>query len=163
VSGGLLFLITGAPLWVWPVLAYLLFIGVRATRDRVLSLPRLFLTPLILVLLRIPFLLEVDFNGWVVFGCFLLVGVGVGFSVGFRTPVQILYDARALKIPGSLAPLILLILFFCIKYTLGALTALHPNLTTELQVLDLALSAVITGYFTGVGVAFLMKWMRGLS
>lgn len=44
--------IVGAPLWVWAILGYLLFVGVKAMRAQFIYLPKIFILPVVFVILN---------------------------------------------------------------------------------------------------------------
>ena len=48
----LLKIISDTPTWIWFVFGYLIFIGIRATDNRIVYIPKLFIIPLVLSRLK---------------------------------------------------------------------------------------------------------------
>jgi uncharacterized membrane protein len=148
-------IVTNTPLWVWGLLAALLAVGYSQTRDRRAGLARVVLVPLGMTLFSVlgtvstfkasPLLAPVLGVGLVVaLGTYML-------SVNARPAGS--YDAasRSFTLPGSWAPMLLILGIFAIKYTSGVLLALHPTLASDPAfVLGIAaLNGAITGVFIG--------------
>jgi hypothetical protein len=53
-------IIKGTPLYVWVILVYLLFVGTKSIKTRVIYLPKLFIVPLILLAIKYKTLLSKD-------------------------------------------------------------------------------------------------------
>lgn len=53
-------IIKGTPLYVWAILCYLLFVGIKSIKTRVIYLPKLFIIPLILLAIKYKTLLSDD-------------------------------------------------------------------------------------------------------
>ena len=68
--------ITGTPIWVWGILAYIVFVGIKATQQQSVFVPRLFIVPTLLIYLRIQ---DVMSNDLIWYVC---AGLIIGFVVG---------------------------------------------------------------------------------
>jgi hypothetical protein len=53
-------IIKGTPLYVYSILAYLLFVGIKSTKTRVVHIPMLFVIPLILLAIKYKTLFSED-------------------------------------------------------------------------------------------------------
>lgn len=138
------------PLWVYAIFVYLLWRGVIATKDRVTTLPQLFIIPSILVIINAFRLIKTPMiSAWLVYGLAIVSGALLGFIIAGKKPIQIQTETQYLILPGSLQPLIFLMAVFGSRYTSGYLQATNPMLAQEYSLYLLALSALITGIFWG--------------
>lgn len=128
----LITVVTHTPLWVWGLLAGLVALGLRQSRDQVLTPRRVLLLPAAL-------------GGWAffsatqAFGWHLatvaawLVGLGLGYALNrwlmLPRRVQALADGR-FAIAGSWAPLVLFLTIFMLRYAVSASLAVVPDLAT---------------------------------
>lgn len=130
-------LITHTPFWVWPLLAALVFLGLRQTLTQQASLRRITLVPLILVGLSLMGTAQA-FGGQVLA---LLVWFKVAVSVAWWVQQRPLaegtrYDlaSERFTLPGSWVPLGLMMGIFITKYAVGATQALNPALLQQTPV-----------------------------
>lgn len=130
-------LITHTPFWVWPLLAALVFLGLRQTLTQQASLRRITLVPLILVGLSLMGTAQA-FGGQVLA---LLVWFKVAVSMAWWVQQRPLaegtrYDlaSERFTLPGSWVPLGLMMGIFITKYAVGATQALNPALLQQTPV-----------------------------
>lgn len=155
-------ILTKTPVFVWPLLAILLWGGLRARKASAVPLA---------VLLLIPAL----FFGWSLFSFFgkyatdplatvlWLLCLGLGFSIGFlhmqKLKLQFDKGKKKVEMPGSWIPLILSLSIFTSKFSIGVMTSLLPHLQGSILFLGLELfSTGILGIFAGRGVGCLMRY-----
>ena len=124
-------IISHIPLWVWAILGYIVFMGLKQTRQTRLSRLRLLALP--------GFWL--CFGAWGVIGHYgvaslptllWLAGLGLGVTLTLRADwagrLGAHYDAESSRyvVPGSWIPLMLMLSIFVAKFAQGVLLALHP-------------------------------------
>jgi hypothetical protein len=124
--------VTHTPLWVWGLLAGLVALGLRQSRDRVLSLRQVLLLPAAMGTWAF-------FSATQVFGGHLptvaawLAGLGLGYALNrwlmLPRRVQALADGR-FAIDGSWAPMVLFLTIFMVRYAVSASLAVVPELAT---------------------------------
>ncbi|WP_211453842.1 DUF6622 family protein [Collimonas antrihumi] len=151
-------IISHTPLWVWALLAFLIYRGILASVDRELTLKKLSIIPLVM--------LALSWQGVsTVFGvtpppmlCWLLAAT-VAASLNwrlFRKDRVIAYPERGVVFQrGSWLPLILMMGIFLTKYTVGVTLAIHPALAH-----DGAFTAVVCtlyGVFNGMFIGRLLR------
>lgn len=127
-------ILTHTPIWVWALLAALLWLGLSQTVSRTASLKRITLMPLAMIGLSI-------FGTLSVFGThlnILLAWAGAGASMlalilRNTSSAAIKYDAekRLFSLPGSWVPLALILSVFVTKYVVGFLTGMQPSLAHD--------------------------------
>ncbi|MGK3124232.1 DUF6622 family protein [Candidatus Pantoea formicae] len=157
-------LIQHTPVWVWVLFIYLIFRGLKALHTREVAVQKLFYIPLLFLI-------------WGLFGVFrettwlaytllaMIAGVLVGGATGAllsRATAKPLASGNRDTItrPGSVLPLIFMLLAFVIKYTLSVAVVIHPELTASLQfnLLHGALSGLTIGIFWGSMLVYFIPW-----
>lgn len=141
------------PLWVWCVAGLLLWRGYAFTKPQITSGERLFVLPV--AFLAVSFVAAVT-----TFGARALIIVAWGAGALAATlawvsrpqPEDLLFNRqnRTYRVPGSWAPLVLVIAAFCVRYGIGIALARHGDLHTN--TLFGVSSALIFG---GISGAFL--------
>jgi len=142
------------PFWVWMLLAFLLRRGYAMTRPQQVPQARLALMPGLFALLSLAGVIS-TFGTQA--GALLCWTSGLALSA-YETqrhgaPPGAAYrpDSRGYDLPGSWVPLLLIVLIFTVKYSVGVQLALHPQLR-QLEWLVLAVSAAygaLSGVFVG--------------
>src|SRR5690606_33854993 len=87
---GLMDIIAGTPLWVWPLFGYLVYIGWMRTRDRVVEPWRLFVMPVVILALVLHNALSATSVGLsALLVCGAVVGALCGRAIGRRRPARL--------------------------------------------------------------------------
>lgn len=60
-----------------------------------------------------------------------------------------------LKLPGTYWTLIVLMSFFVVKYIFGYINAIQTDIYQELQVFEVSISGLFSGYFLGKAINYL--------
>ena len=123
-------IIANTPIWVWPLLAALLFLGARQMATRTMRWRGLFALPAALAALSLSNLLSHDLPALQGAGLWLgalLVGAAPGWSLA---PRALRYDpaAKLVTVPGSILPLLIIVAIFIGRYYFGYLFARYPEL-----------------------------------
>jgi len=122
------------PLWVWGLLAGLVFLGWGQTRDRDMSLTRITALPAVMLALSFTGVISGFSHSTLAIVCWL-AGAGLTISIGGRLmhPRGAFWSAERglLHVPGSWLPMVLILALFAIKYTVGVSLAMHPALAHE--------------------------------
>ncbi|MGZ3690732.1 MAG: hypothetical protein ACXVAX_04475 [Pseudobdellovibrio sp.] len=145
----------GTPIWVWAILAYLIYIGLQALKPRMITLQRLIIMPLILIAAKFRMFSEP--NAWIYFAFFIASGL-VGYFVVRKADLKIYKNKKMILTPGS--PLILLILvsIFVTRYYAGYLQATNPQEFLKYAPIDLGISGLLSGYFSGQRICYLYRY-----
>lgn len=141
--------ISGTPWWVWVIFIYLLLVGLKATRNRVIYLPKLYIIPIILIGLQYETFLSGKFFNVTLYLSLLCIGLGVGILSVLKAPIKTFKDLKSIELPGSYSTLIILLLFFSVKYIFGYLQATNPILYNQNEFLEIAINAAFSGFFLG--------------
>jgi len=145
------------PLWIWPLLVLVLWLGWSGRRTRTLHPARLAILPLVglgtsfagIVQSAAPALAA---GGW---GLGLLVALPLGYAIGRRRAVQRLADGR-ISIAGGWFMLGFAVSIFAARHALGVLFGVMPAL--KAMPLWIALSGGVGGVIAGIGLG----WLAGL-
>lgn len=159
----MIMILSHTPIWVYALFAGLLLLGWQQSRTREVKPWLAFLMPAGLLGYSLSsVLLSVDLTSvWSALACWLLglfSAIGVGFYTGSKGAVAYSVSTGRLLIQGSWLPLVFIQGIFWVKYSVGVLTAMTPELLTS-TVAVYSLSFVY-GLFGGVFTArTLFLWM----
>ncbi|WP_299350735.1 hypothetical protein [uncultured Shimia sp.] len=133
-------IIEGAPLWVWPVLAFLVWTGLRATSERVVTAWPLYVMPFIGVLsVNAVAGLPPASGLWAIFAVAYLLGGVLGFR--YQSPrVYGKHDGQV-RLAGEWLTFAVLMAVFWMNFAGGVAQAISP---------DVYASAAFTLTFTAI-------------
>ena len=145
------------PTWVWALLAGLIWLGVVQARDRNASLARVSILPAVMTGLSI-WGIAGAFGASPMFGyvmlTWMLVGAIAFAAVGMtNAPTGTAYDSakRTFFLPGSWAPLAMIVGIFLTRYVVNVDVAMNPMLARngDYTLIVAALYGLFTGVFLG--------------
>jgi hypothetical protein len=151
-------IVSHTPLWVWPLLAFLLYRGWQASRDRETPLLKALAVPVAMLGLSLSGLL----GGVAAHPLNALLGVIALLAAGWLSFCS--RAARAIRVDtvkhrviqrGSWQPLLLTVGIFVIKYSAAVTLALHPQLAADPR-FALPLAALY-GAFSGIFAGRLLR------
>ena len=153
-------MLSGTPTWVWCILAYLLLVGIRAFNTRTVYIPKLFIIPIILSGLKYKTLIEgssIIFIGY--FIC-LSLSTFLSFKNAAKQKIQIIPERIEVKLSGTYFTLVILILFFIVKYSFVYISATQHNLYSKIAIFEMCLNGIFSGYFLGKAFNYLHSYMK---
>lgn len=125
------------PLWVWVLLAALIVLGLSQARARTAGLARVTVMPVAMTGLSIWGTASA-FGGSPMFGYVMLAWMfGAAVMLAVITPTDVpagtAYDAesRTFALPGSWAPMLLILGLFLTKYGVGVMMAMQPGMARD--------------------------------
>lgn len=147
-------IVINTPWWVYLLAMYLIKIGINATKTRMVSLKKLFLMPLIFILMSVHTLIEYfTMNSFAisVLGFAMGIGILLGWLQVFRYSLKVDRQRALIQIPGTWSTLGVIVIIFTAKYYFGYKLALDPTLAKEMNfaISLLGVSGVCTGLFLG--------------
>lgn len=142
------------PLWVWALLTYLIFRGIKARYPARTSLLKLAIIPAIFAVWGIADLARLYGLRAEVVGLWLggiAMGAGIGWRLLAHADIRADHTTGTLWRPADRTLLALLLLTFGVKYSFGAIAAISPDLLQHagFRLADLLLSGAFTGIFIG--------------
>lgn len=157
----LLKIISGTPTWVWFVFGYLIFIGIRATRTRIVYIPKLFIIPLVLSGLKYKVFMVGNIAVWLGYFICLALTSFASYKYTVMQKIKIITPRMSVQLPGSYWTLIVLMAFFVVKYFFGYISATNPTHYNDIKIFELSISGIFSGYFLGKAICYLMKFKMG--
>jgi len=144
-------ILSHTPIWVWALLAFLIYRGLMALRPREVSPSRMLVIPLVFLVWGLSGLLGADGVGaeLALFAGGLLVGLACGRGLASLSPAPRWSRATGLlAMPGSPIPLILIVVAFATKYVGTVALALNPDIAVHAEIA--AAMAAVGGLFAGL-------------
>lgn len=150
----LLQIVANTPLWVWPLLLLVLWLGWYGRRPRIMPPQRLAILPLVSLgasMVGIAQSLQpiLALAAWT---AAVAAALPIGYALGARRTVRPLDDGR-LEIAGGWFTLCFGISIFVVRYAQGVLFGFAPALRAEPT--WIGLSAGLGGIVTGIGIGWL--------
>ena len=150
-------IISHTPVYVWALLAFLVYRGVMAARDREVSLLKLFIIPVVMLVVSLA-----GMNGhgplgasvWGVWLTGMLATVAFIWTTGKGEIVVNRADGTVMQ-RGNWTPLVLMLAIFVTKYTVAVLSVMHPEL--QRQMLFVVVVSGLFGVFNGVFIGRLLR------
>jgi hypothetical protein len=145
-------IVANTPPWVWGLLLVLLTLGYSQTRARRVGLRRMLILPLVMTALSLSGTLS-SFGGTpdVVLAWIAASVITVWLASSRRAPASARYDGATglFHLPGSWAPMMLIVGIFILKYAVGVTLAMRPELArmAEFSVAFAALFGACSGVF----------------
>ncbi|QTF08899.1 hypothetical protein HC231_14040 [Brenneria izadpanahii] len=154
-----LIIIRHTPSWVWILLAYLIYAGIKARQPRQQSLRRLLVLPIIFLCWGLSSILhnltmtEVAVAGFVLA---LIIGLALGWMLGKNAGVY-RADIQCFERAGSSVPLVLMLLTFCLRFYFSVQLAWFPALADSAVFCALsgAVGGITGGIFSGIALRLL--------
>ena len=157
-SSSVLKIIIGTPIWVWCVLAYLFFVGFAATKTRVVYIPKFFIIPFVLFILKYKIFMASSYLELLSYFAFLFLSSFISYKVHYPKDIFIIKEKFSVKVSGSYNTLIVLLAFFSVKYIFGYIKATNFEYYQDIQIFELIIGALLTGYFLGKSICYLVKY-----
>jgi hypothetical protein len=151
----------GTPIWVFVLLAYLVWIGTVRLKPGVRDLAKIWITPAIFIVWGLVGLFQRPGDFSDVFMRWMagfVIGGALGFA--FAVPMQADRANRRVLLPGSILPLLRVIILFGAHYVLRVAAALHPDASATYLNWDIFVSGAGAGYFLGWSVRFMMSYAK---
>jgi hypothetical protein len=130
-------ILTHTPIAVWAVLSGLVLVGLRQTRTQTMSAARVWIVPAVVGAASLAGALRGFAGaGELLTGAFWAIGAGLGFVSNRSLDLPRRVSANAdgsFTIGGSIAPLLLFVGVFMVRYVVNMALALQPSLSGNPQ------------------------------
>ncbi len=147
-------IVSHTPVWVWPLLLALLWLGLSQSMTRSVTLKRITITPLVMTGLSLQGTIGA-FGADPAVLLVWLIGAALSAALVLQQPVpaHTRYDewTQRFTVPGSWAPLLLILGIFVTKYAVGAALSLDHSLRGNAG-FSLGV-ATLYGVFSGIFLA----------
>lgn len=146
-------ILSHTPLYVWAILAFLVWRGVAELREREIAISRMFVLPLVMLVLSLhDIALKFGFDATVLAAWMTAFAAAALLSWRFgRVRVAPGSAPGRVRVAGSVVPLLLMLSIFALKYVTSVLLAVRPDLADQGMVVMAvcAMFGVFNGYFLG--------------
>jgi hypothetical protein len=154
-------ILLGTPTWVWVLLAVLVSRGMMAMKGGTAPLSKLGIVPAVFAGWGFLHLMSDPATGWDTALMWMAggaLGLGLGAAIAKRSGLTVDRIRRTVTLPGSMVPLVLILLTFAMKFWIGfeLATATHIGVDSTFVVLNGLVSGVVAGIFAG---RFLIYWL----
>jgi hypothetical protein len=148
-------IVVNTPLWVWPLMLFVLWLGWRGLQPRTMPPARLAILPLVGLGTSLAGIAQslqpgLALAGW---AAALAMALPIGWAIGARCGVRLRPEDGRLEVAGGWFALGFGLSIFVVRYTLGVLSGVMPGLRAE--PFWIVLSGSIGGIVTGIGVGWL--------
>lgn len=157
-------IVSHTPVYVWALLAFLLYRGYLASKDRESSLLKVALIPLVMLGLAVS---GIHGNGVLGEGVWAVWALGAAASASLiwklsTREIVVNRAAGTLLQRGSWMPMLLMSAIFITKYTVAVASAMHPELAHSLPFAAgiTLLYGVFNGLFLGRLARYTAAWLR---
>jgi hypothetical protein len=153
-------IVANTPLWVWPLMAFVLWLGLQGLRPRVIPVWRLAILPAVSLATSLAGIAQ-SANpagaaaGW---GLALIAFLPLGWAFGQDRPVRLRPEDGKLEIAGGWFALLFGLSIFAVRYAMGVLFGVLPALRAE--AFWIYLSGAVGGMVAGVGIGWLANLLR---
>lgn len=152
-------MIQGAPAWVWVLLGFIVNRGIRALSQRVIYLPSLFILPVVLVAFKLAYGLESEMLLY--YGLGICIGAVIGYvKTQNQKGITVNKKTMEVTVPGSPQLLIILLLFFSVKYFFGYLEAVHTQVALDYMWLENILTGTVIGFLWGNTASYVRRYLQ---
>lgn len=146
------------PLYVWVILALLVWRGLVELREREIAVPRMFVLPLVMLVLSVHDIARKFGHGAIAFTMWMAASALAAFALAAllawrfgRVRVTPGTAPGLVRVAGSALPMVLMLSIFALKYATSVLLAVRPELAVQPVVVALVCTAfgIFNGYFLG--------------
>jgi hypothetical protein len=145
-------ILTHTPVYVWAMLAFFIYRGLAARRDRDVPVWTLLILPAVLLALAIQGILNHYGSAPAPLGSWLIAALCGAFAGALSlSPHAVAVGQKGILMRGSWLPLVLVLAVFATKYCTEVLFVVeHDTMTSPAAVLGVcALYGLLTGFFMG--------------
>ena len=155
-------ILSHTPVYVWAILALLVYRGMVATRAREIGIRKLFIIPLIMLALSLQGITSKFGMGWLPLAAWAAGAAALTLAIRAlgRSRVSAGAAPGTVRVPGSWAPLAMMMAIFFAKYATAVTLAIHPGATHSAWFVAAvcALYGIFNGYFLGRLASDVAAW-----
>jgi hypothetical protein len=157
-------ILANTPIWVWALLAYLIWQGCQSLQARTQPIWRILIVPLVFFLMGLSRLVMARDNALEPLLAWFVAAILFGSLALTRGGPRLLtVDRKSGQVtrPGSVAPLIRNITVFLLQYAVAVATAMKLEPHAAVAIIGHAVSGASAGYFSCWAAALLRRYMKG--
>jgi hypothetical protein len=145
---------------VWPLMIFVLWLGLQGLRPRVVPWWRLAILPAVGLATSLGGIAQSANPAWAAtgWGLALLAFLPLGWAFGQDRPVRLRPEGTQLEIAGGWFGLVFGISIFAVRYAMGVLFGILPMLRAE--PFWIYASGAVGGMIAGIGIGWLANLLR---
>ena len=153
-------ILANTPIWVWALLAYLIWQGCQSLRSRTQPIWRILIVPLVFFLMGLSRLVTARDNGLEPLLAWFVAALLFASLALYRGPRLLAVDRKSGQVtrPGSVIPLVRNITVFALQYAVAVATAMKLEPHAAVAIIGHAVSGASAGYFSGWTAALLRRY-----
>lgn len=146
-------ILSSTPVYVYLILCYLLLVGIRAAKNRIVSLNRILLSYGVFAYLAISAILkfQLTFSNYILLLSVLILFSFLGWLSIAKKMIKIDQQKKLMALPGSWITLLLVLIIFSSKYYLGFKSYQDPIyiMSLEAKIITISTSSFSLGLILG--------------
>ena len=148
-------IVAHTPLWVWPLMAFVLWLGLQGLRPRVVPRWALAILPAVGLATSLAGIAQSANPVWATtaWTLALLVSLPLGWAAGQGRPVRLRPEDGRIEIAGGWFALVFGVSIFAVRYAMGVLFGILPALRAE--PFWISLSGAVGGVIAGIGIGWI--------
>jgi hypothetical protein len=153
-------ILASTPIWVFALLAYLIWQGCQSLRSRTQPIWRMLIVPLVFFLMGLSRLVMARDNALEPLLAWFVAALLFASLALTRGPRLLAVDRKSGQVtrPGSVVPLVRNIRVFVLQYAVAVATAMKLEPHAAVAIIGHAVSGGSAGYFSGWAAAFLRRY-----
>jgi len=152
--------LTHTPRWVFVLLAYLVWQGIKAMQPRTTTIWRALIVPLVFIAWGVSRLGLRQDSVWPLVGWIAAALVLLPLGVLTPRPFELDHKTGLIRRPGSVFPLIRNLIVFALQYSVAVISAVDVHDRLLAAIVGRAVSGATAGYFIGSTIALLRAYWR---
>ena len=158
--------IKNTPWWVFLIFFYCVFVGVKSSKDGVVSIKKLMIIPIVFMYLSLESVylnFKIDQFVVLIYLAAIVFGVLLGLLQAKSQGVSVDKEKKLVAVPGSWATLVIIMIIFFSKYYFGYALGVDPGLktNTHFEFAILFVSGTTAGMFVGRLLFYLNYLKKG--
>lgn len=153
-------IIYNTPVYVWPLLALLIWGGWKSRKTYIIAWKDLLIMPLVMFFWAISSMLQ-RYDAFPIYFWMssMLIGIWLGAITVRRLHLQFDKRKKLIQIEGSWMPMILSLSIFSLRYVLGIAYAMRPDLSNMIifNILE-NIAVIVSGMFLGRIIGYWKKY-----
>ena len=152
--------LTHTPRWVFVLLTYLVWQGIKAMQPRTTTIWRALIVPLVFVAWGVSRVGLRQDSAWLLVAWIAAALVLLPLGVLTPRPFELDHKTGLIRRPGSVFPLIRNLIVFALQYSVAVISAVDVHDRLPAAIVGRAVSGATAGYFIGSTIALLRAYWR---
>jgi uncharacterized protein DUF6622 len=153
-------MLTHTPLWVFALLAYLVWLGIKAMQPQTTTIWRALIVPAVFIVWGVSRIGLRQDSIWPLLAWIAAALALLPLGVLTPRPFELDHATGQITRPGSVFPLIRNLVVFALQYSVAVISAVDVHDRLLAAIVGRAISGATAGYFIGSTIALLGAYWR---